>query len=92
MKSHVQAYGRLYIALGVGAAYILAFRPLYSIVGILAGALVVMPIVAVGWLLGLRGGLLVGVLSLPLNAWLYVWVREPQADQYAPWWQAGRSG
>jgi PAS domain-containing protein len=55
----------------------------HSLVGGLAGVLTILPAAAVGWLLGLRAGLVFGLLSIPLNVLLYTWTRDPIAGQLA---------
>jgi PAS domain S-box-containing protein len=62
------------VAVGV---YMAAFVPLFRVgdTGVLA--LAIFPVVILGWLFGSWGGLLAGVLSVPLNAVLLVVVGEP---------------
>jgi len=68
---------RLALAAIPVAVYALAFVPLFrqGDTGVLALAL--FPVVILGWLFGAWGGLLAGVLSVPLNAALLVLVGEP---------------
>ncbi|GMV07711.1 MAG: hypothetical protein AMXMBFR53_39860 [Gemmatimonadota bacterium] len=68
---------RLALAVVPVAVYALAFVPLFrqGDTGVLALAL--FPVVILGWLFGAWGGLLAGVLSVPLNALLLVLVGEP---------------
>jgi PAS domain S-box-containing protein/putative nucleotidyltransferase with HDIG domain len=49
------------------AVYGLAFLPLSGLFGSSAAALAAIPVLVAGWLLGTSGGLLAGVLSIPLN-------------------------
>lgn len=49
-------------------AYVFAFAPLYDRLGSGTAALAVLPVSIVGWLLGTWGGLLAGMLVLPLYA------------------------
>jgi PAS domain S-box-containing protein len=55
------------VALGV---YVAAFLPLYRQAGAGISALSLFPVVVAGWLFGAWGGLLAGMLSVPLNALL----------------------
>ncbi len=57
--------------------YALAFVPLYARAGVGVSALSIFPVVVLGWLFGAWGGLLGGVLSVPLNALLLAAVGEP---------------
>jgi hypothetical protein len=51
-------------------AYLLGFAPLYGASRAGVATLAALPVVAAGFLLGLRAGLIVGLLSLPVNALL----------------------
>lgn len=57
--------------------YVAAFLPLYREGGTAVLALALFPVVVLGWLFGAWGGLLAGVLSIPVNALLLVAVGEP---------------
>jgi PAS domain S-box-containing protein len=57
--------------------YCLAFVPLFEQGGTAVLALALFPVVILAWLFGVWGGLLAGVLSIPLNAVLLVLVGEP---------------
>jgi PAS domain S-box-containing protein len=59
------------------AVYVAAFVPLYRQGGVGVSALSIFPVVILGWLFGAWGGLLGGVLSVPLNAALLTLVGEP---------------
>jgi PAS domain S-box-containing protein len=63
-------------ALAVGI-YMAAFVPLFREGDTAVLALALFPVVILGWLFGAWGGLLAGVLSVPLNAFLLVIVGEP---------------
>ena len=56
--------------------YAVAFVPLFRQGGTGVLALALFPVVILGWLLGAWGGLLAGVLSVPLNAMLLILVGE----------------
>ena len=58
------------LTLGIWAAYVLAFIPLYHLVGAAVSALAILPVVAMGGLGGMRAGLLAGLLTFPLNVLL----------------------
>ena len=47
--------------------YVPIYVPLYLALGGVANALVLVPVIVVGWIFGMRGGLLAGVLSYPLE-------------------------
>ena len=57
-------------------AYILAFIPLYSWAGTEATAISIFPVIAAAWFFGRRMGLIVGLLSIPLNTLLLNLVGE----------------
>jgi len=58
---------RATLTLGAWVAYVLAFIPLYRLVGQIVAALAILPVVVTGWLFGMRAGLLTGLLTFPLN-------------------------
>ncbi|MGD8321133.1 MAG: PAS domain S-box protein, partial [Gemmatimonadota bacterium] len=68
---------RVGLAVLVVGVYLGAFVPLYreADTGILA--LAIFPVVILGWLFGAWGGLLAGVLSVPVNALLLTLVGQP---------------
>ena len=62
---------RAVFSLAAVGAYVLAFFPLYRLNGPGTAALATVPVVVLAWLWGLRGGLIVGFLTLPLNTLLF---------------------
>ncbi len=62
---------RAVLILGPWLAYMLAFAPLYRVMGAGAGVLATIPVVAVAWLMGLRATLLAGLLVVLLNTVLF---------------------
>jgi len=62
---------RLAALLAVVVAYLLLFAPLEHAWGAAAEALSVVPVVVAAWLFGLRAGVGVALLGLPLNAALF---------------------
>lgn len=68
---------RLALAAVPVLVYAVAFVPLFRQGGTGVLALALFPVVILGWLFGAWGGLLAGVLSVPLNALLLVAVGEP---------------
>ena len=68
---------RVLFSLAAVGAYVLAFFTLYRLNGPGTAALAIAPVLAVAWLWGLRGGLIFGFLTLPLNALLFNLV-EPE--------------
>lgn len=71
------AWRRVALAVLALAVYAVAFIPLYGRAGVGVSALSIFPVVILGWLFGAWGGLLGGVLSVPLNAVLLSLVGEP---------------
>jgi GAF domain-containing protein len=63
---------RAALALGTWVAYALAFIPLYRLVGQAMFTLAVLQVIVMGWLLGMRAGLLAGLLVFPLDMFLAV--------------------
>jgi len=70
-RTAVNSQLRLTILLIVIAAYLLLFAPLDHAWGAAAEDLSVVPVVVAGWLFGLRAGVGVALLGLPLNAALF---------------------
>ncbi len=68
---------RLALAAVPVVVYCLAFAPLFRQGGTGVLALALFPVVILGWLFGVWGGLLAGALSVPLNAVLLTVVGEP---------------
>ena len=68
---------RVLLAVLAVGIYTAAFVPLFRQADTGVLALAIFPVVVVGWLFGAWGGLLAGVLSVPLNALLLVIVGEP---------------
>ena len=62
---------RVVFSLAAVGTYVLAFFPLYQLNGPGTAALATVPVVVLAWLWGLRGGLIVGFLTLPLNTLLF---------------------
>ena len=62
---------RVVFSLAAVGAYVLAFFPLYQLNGPGTAALATVPVVVLAWLWGLRGGVIVGVPTLPLNTLLF---------------------
>ena len=62
---------RVLFSLTAVSAYVLAFFPLYQLNGPGTAALATAPVIALAWLWGLRGGLIVAFLTLPLNTLLF---------------------
>jgi len=59
---------------GAVGLYALVFVPLYQVTGVIAASLSVLPLALAGWLFGKRGGLLAGLLSIPLHVGLFTLV------------------
>ena len=58
---------RMALALGSWAVYVLAFIPLYRLVGPAVAALGILPVVTMGWLFGTWAGLLASLLAFLLD-------------------------
>jgi hypothetical protein len=72
-------------------AYLLGFAPLYSAWGAGVVALSALPIVAAGFLLGLLTGLIIWVLSLPVNALLWHLAGQPVWEMLSAAYPSARS-
>jgi diguanylate cyclase (GGDEF)-like protein len=80
MQTPLNILIRIAIAFGSLALYAVIFLILYPAVGPSLAAFTVIPMAVIGWLLGVRGALLFGVLTVPLNVFLFHLVRYPRAD------------
>ena len=76
--------GRTALALAAWVVYVLAFAPLYRLVGAVVAALVVLPVVMTGRLFGMRAGLLASLLTFPLNVLLTTLVGGTGGDMMTP--------
>ncbi|WKZ37245.1 MAG: EAL domain-containing protein [Anaerolineales bacterium] len=70
MRVPAQVYPRIGIALLSMGVYALVFYVLYPSIGGIVAALCIFPLVVIGWLLGVYGGLVFGILSFPLNVFM----------------------
>jgi len=77
MKTPSNIYIRIVIALGSIAVYAVIFPLLYPLAGEATAAFTVIPMAVVGWLLGVRGSLLFGILTVPLHNFLLRLVEAP---------------
>ncbi len=73
------------LALGAWGAYALAFAPLYRLMGAMVAALAALPVGVMGWLFGMRAGLLAGMLAIPLNVLLLTLVGGAGWDILTKW-------
>jgi HD-GYP domain-containing protein (c-di-GMP phosphodiesterase class II) len=71
---------RVALVVGVWVVYGLAFAPIYSEMGDAVGTFVTLPVMAMAWLLGMRGGLAGALLNIPLNALLFFSVGQSGWD------------
>jgi diguanylate cyclase (GGDEF)-like protein len=71
MKISFNIYVRIGVALGSIAVYAALFPFLYPSAGPASSALIVIPMAIVGWLLGVRGSLFFGIVTVPLNFFLF---------------------
>lgn len=69
-RRNLLTWVKVSVLLGFAAAYILAFLSLYPSMGKEIGAAVVIPVTAAGWLCGLRGGSVGGLLAVVVTTLL----------------------
>ena len=62
---------QIFIVLLASLTYVLAFVPIFRQIGFSAGALAIILVILVGWFWGMKAGLFAGLLSVPLNLFLY---------------------
>ena len=79
-------WSRIGLTLGATVAYVLVFLALRGPLGNTAAILAILPVIAAAWLFGLRGGLLAGILSFPLNSLLVVLFLD---SNWSEWFQSG---
>jgi signal transduction histidine kinase/uncharacterized protein YigA (DUF484 family) len=75
---------RMAMTLGVTLIYVLAFTPFYNLVLRSAIALSVVPIIVAANSFGLWGGIVAGLLSIPLNMALYAMVGDSDPSTFVP--------
>jgi len=95
LKPHFESWSfkkKAVFVLAAVFAYMIAFLPIYTSIGDVAGAIYMLPAVAAGWLFGVRGGLLVGLLSIPVNILLYSQVMEIRFIHFLPIWPGHFAG
>ncbi len=85
MKTLSNLYLRIGIATGSLGMYVAAFFILYPSVGSSVAAFTVFPAAVAGWLLGIRGGLPFGLISLPLNIFLFRLAGDPLGGTVIPY-------
>lgn len=56
------------LVVGLFVIYIVTFQPLLNLIGPVISAMVVIPVIAAAWYLGIRIGLISGVIGIALNA------------------------
>jgi hypothetical protein len=76
MKNPSKRFIHLFIALGSVFGYAVVFLILHPSGSTTTAALIVIPTATIGWLTGVSGGLLFGILGFPLNAFLFNLVGE----------------
>ena len=62
------ARSKLALVVGVAVAYVAAYTPLSHVFGNVTGIFAVVPVITVAWALGLRFGLLGGLMAFPINS------------------------
>ncbi|MBV9453027.1 MAG: hypothetical protein JOZ19_02710, partial [Rubrobacter sp.] len=61
---------RFILSVSVLVAYTLVYPPLYPALAEVTNLLALVPVIVAAWLFGMRGGLLVGAFSFPMNGLL----------------------
>jgi diguanylate cyclase (GGDEF)-like protein len=89
MNKPFNIYIRLAIALGSMGIYAALFTFLAPSAGPASSALIVIPMAIVGWFLGIRGSLLFGIATVPLNFFLFRSVGIANSGGIAPHLFAG---
>ncbi len=74
------SWRQIALILGAFGTFALLFRPLHWLLGPIAGAFVALPVLLASWILGLWGGLLAGLLSIPVVTLLFNMVGYPGWD------------
>lgn len=77
------------VALVSTALFIVTFFPLHSIMGSHVATLILLPVLAFAWALGLKGGLLAGFLAVPVNILLLLTVND---FSWPGFWPGGVTG
>jgi len=73
---------RLLVVLGFALPYVVAYPFLFDAIDYSAGIFVTPAVVAAAWLFGVRAGLVLGLVSLPVNMILALNVSDSTAGQY----------
>jgi diguanylate cyclase (GGDEF)-like protein len=89
MKTPANLYLRILLALASLAVYEIIFFLLYPLAGSATLVLAVIPMIIVGWLLGVRGSLVFGILSVPANNISLRMVGMPEGGGIIPHLMAG---
>jgi diguanylate cyclase (GGDEF)-like protein len=89
MKTPANLYLRILFALASLAAYAIVFFLLYPFAGPSIMVLAAIPMIIVGWLLGVRGGLVFGILSVPANNIFLRLMGVPEGGGIIPHLMAG---
>lgn len=63
--------------------YLLAFFPLHSAMGNIAGIFITGPVLLAAWFFGLRGGLIAGLLTYPVSVLLVGLAADPDWAEFA---------
>ncbi len=84
VKHSSNIYIRIVIAFGSLGVYAFIYSTLYLLIGPSITALSVIPMAVIGWLLGVRGGLIFGILNVPLNIFLSLTVGDASVGIISP--------
>ena len=64
--------GRGPVLVAVYVGYLVGYAPLHSVIGNAAGIFITVPVMVAGLVLGVKGGLIAGLASLPINLMLVI--------------------
>jgi hypothetical protein len=67
IEAHARVVRSVVVVLSATGIYLLIFAPIYGLMGWGTGALVSLPIICAGWLLGRRAAVVAAVLAFVLN-------------------------
>lgn len=89
MKTPANLYLRILLALASLAVYAIIFFFIYPLTGPATMVLAVIPMIIIGWLLGVRGSLVFGILSVPVNNMSLRMMGVPEGGGMIPHLMAG---
>ena len=72
----IHSRAKVMIVAGLLVLFVLAYGPLFPILGFSTGMLVTAPVMAIAWFFGARGGVVAGILTYPLNGLLVTFLTD----------------